>query len=72
VSGANFFGEIVEWTGFAVAAWGCENARLPALAFAVFTASNIGPRALSHHAWLRAHFGRDYPQGRKALIPFVL
>lgn len=37
VSGANFFGEILEWTGFAVAQWSW-----PGLAFAVFTFSNIG------------------------------
>ncbi|KAK2567432.1 3-oxo-5-alpha-steroid 4-dehydrogenase 1, partial [Acropora cervicornis] len=36
VSGANFFGEIVEWSGFALACWS-----LPSLAFAVFTALNI-------------------------------
>jgi 3-oxo-5-alpha-steroid 4-dehydrogenase 1 len=72
VSGANFFGEIVEWSGFALGAWGLPLARWPALAFAVFTAANIGPRALSHHAWLRAKFGAEYPPGRKALVPFVL
>lgn len=44
VSGANFFGEILEWSGFAVLNWS-----LPALAFAVFTLFNIGPRALQHH-----------------------
>lgn len=72
VSGANFLGEIVEWSGFALGAWGLPLARWPALAFAVFTAANIGPRALSHHAWLRAKFGAEYPPGRKALVPFVL
>ena len=46
VSGANFFGEIVEWSGFAVASWS-----FPALAFALFTALNIGPRAVQHHRW---------------------
>ena len=112
VSGANFFGEIVEWVGFAVAAWGVPHARLPALAFAAFTACNIGPRGLQHHvsalsgrraspvlaqpstaapalarsltpraapsiaplpqAWLRAKFGDEYPQERKAIVPFLL
>ncbi len=32
-------GEIIEWTGFAIASWS-----LPALAFAVFTFCNTGPR----------------------------
>ena len=44
VSGANFFGEIVEWLGFALYAQS-----LPALAVAIGSASNIGPRAWSHH-----------------------
>ena len=44
VSGANFFGEIVEWSGFAVA-----SGTLPAIAFALFTFCNIAPRAYHHH-----------------------
>ena len=46
VSGANFFGEIVEWAGFAIACWS-----LPSLAFFLFTAFNIGPRAVQHHRY---------------------
>lgn len=66
VSGANFLGEIVEWTGYAVAA----NAPFAA-AFAAFTALNIGPRALQHHAHYRRKFD-DYPARRRALVPFLL
>ncbi|EFP08076.1 hypothetical protein GCK72_025002 [Caenorhabditis remanei] len=66
ISCPNYFGEIVEWTGYAIIAW-----NLPALAFAIFTASNIGPRALSHHAWYKEKFP-EYPPHRKALIPFLL
>ena len=44
VSGANFFGETLEWSGFAVM---CGT--FPAFAFALFTACNIGPRACQHH-----------------------
>lgn len=47
VSGANFFGEIVEWCGYAVAAWS-----LPTFAFAFFTICSIGPRAYHHHRYL--------------------
>jgi hypothetical protein len=63
VSGANYFGEIVEWAGFAVAAW-----TLPAAAFAFFTFSNLAPRAHHHHKWYQAKF-QDYPMRRKAVIP---
>jgi steroid 5-alpha-reductase/3-oxo-5-alpha-steroid 4-dehydrogenase 1 len=61
----NYFGEILEWTGFAIASWS-----LPGLAFALYTFANLAPRAVSHHAWYREKFP-DYPSGRKALIPFV-
>lgn len=65
VSGANFFGEILEWSGFALAAWS-----LPAAAFAAFTFCNIGPRGAQHHKWYQGKF-KDYPLGRKAVIPFI-
>ena len=65
ISGANFFGEIVEWSGFAIA---CSN--LPAATFAFTTAMNIGPRAIQHHQWYLQKFD-DYPADRKALIPFI-
>lgn len=47
VSGANFFGEMVEWCGYAIAAWS-----LPTFAFAFFTVCSIGPRAYHHHRYL--------------------
>lgn len=66
VSCPNFFGEIVEWAGFAIACW-----NLPALGFAVWTAANLIPRALSHHRWYRETF-EDYPENRRAVIPGIL
>jgi 3-oxo-5-alpha-steroid 4-dehydrogenase 1 len=66
VSCANYFGEIVEWSGFALA---CGT--LPALAFAVYTFSNLAPRAVKQHAWYKQKF-EDYPKDRAAVIPFLL
>ncbi|CAL1526182.1 unnamed protein product [Lymnaea stagnalis] len=66
ISGANFFGEMVEWFGFAILNW-----TLPTMAFSVFTLCNVGPRAFQHHRWYKEKFD-DYPRNRKALIPFVL
>jgi 3-oxo-5-alpha-steroid 4-dehydrogenase 1 len=66
VSCPNFFGEILEWTGFAVLTWSPA-----ALAFAIWTIVNLVPRALDHHKWYREKFS-DYPAGRKAVIPFVI
>jgi protein-S-isoprenylcysteine O-methyltransferase Ste14 len=66
VSCPNYLGEVVEWAGWAIATWS-----LPGLAFAVYTAANLVPRALSHHAWYRREFP-EYPAGRRAVIPFLL
>jgi 3-oxo-5-alpha-steroid 4-dehydrogenase 1 len=66
VSCPNYFGEIVEWTGWAIATWSLAGA-----SFAIWTIANLLPRALSHHAWYRSKFP-DYPTERRALIPFLL
>ncbi|XP_036413406.1 3-oxo-5-alpha-steroid 4-dehydrogenase 2a [Colossoma macropomum] len=66
VSGANFFGEILEWCGYAMASWS-----LPAFTFAFFTMCSIGPRAYHHHRYYLEKF-EDYPKSRKAVIPFIL
>ncbi len=65
VSCPNYLGEIIEWSGWALATWS-----LPGLSFAVWTFANLAPRARAHHQWYRENF-RDYPLDRKALIPGV-
>ena len=66
ISCPNYFGEILQWFGWAIATWSTAG-----LAFALFTTANLAPRALSHHKWYRQKF-EDYPTKRKALIPGVL
>lgn len=66
VSCPNYLGEVLIWTGWAIATWS-----LAGLSFAVFTAANLVPRALSNHRWYRETF-EDYPRERKAVVPFVL
>ncbi len=66
VSCPNHFGEIMEWAGFALMTWS-----LPGLAFALWTAVNLIPRALQHHQWYKRTFPA-YPANRKAVIPFIL
>jgi protein-S-isoprenylcysteine O-methyltransferase Ste14 len=66
ISCPNYFGEIVEWIGFALATWS-----LPALTFAVWTIANLLPRSVANHRWYRERFP-DYPPERRALLPFVL
>ena len=65
ISCPNHFGEIVEWAGFAIIAWS-----VPALSFFIWTFCNLVPRALNHHQWYQSYF-RDYPNNRKAVIPFI-
>ena len=66
VSCPNLAGEIVEWVGFALMSWS-----LPGLAFALWTAANLVPRALWRHRWYRERFP-GYPARRRALIPGLL
>jgi hypothetical protein len=61
----NHFGEILEWTGFAILTWS-----LPGLVFAVWTFANLAPRARAHHFWYLEKFP-DYPMERRILIPFI-
>ena len=68
ISCPNFFGEILEWFGFAIA----SQFSLPAMAFFIYTASNLIPRGIAHHEWYKQKF-EDYPLERKwAVIPFVV
>ena len=66
VSCPNYLGEMVEWGGWALATWS-----LAGLAFTLYTAANLLPRAVAHHAWYRRQFP-GYPARRRALVPFLL
>jgi len=66
VSCGNYLGELVEWIGWAFLTWS-----LAGVTFAVWTAANLVPRALAHHRWYQRKFP-DYPEKRKAIIPYIL
>jgi steroid 5-alpha reductase family enzyme len=66
ISSPNYFGEILEWCGWALINWS-----LASTAFALFTFSNLTPRAWAHHKWYHENFP-DYPKNRKAVIPGIL
>lgn len=65
VSSPNLFGEMIEWSGFALMAL-----NLPALTFMVWTFANLAPRAKNHHDWYLRNF-QDYPKERKVVIPYL-
>jgi hypothetical protein len=66
VSCPNYFGELVEWIGWAIATWS-----LAGTAFAIYTAANLVPRAIAHRRWYRETFA-EYPPSRRAIVPFVV
>ena len=66
VTSANYFGELVEWIGFAVIA-----NTLAAWVFPIWTAANLVPRAHAIHKKYRAEFGNEAVGSRKRIIPFI-
>jgi steroid 5-alpha reductase family enzyme len=65
ISCPNYLGEIVIWLGWTVATWSPV-----AAAFLLWTVANLVPRARSHHRWYQQHFD-NYPDGRRALVPWI-
>ena len=66
ISCPNYFGEIIEWFGWALLTWSPSG-----FAFFIWTAANLLPRALSHHRWYNQQFSA-YPEKRSAVIPYIL
>ena len=66
ISCPNYFGECIEWIGFAVLTWS-----LPGVAFAMWTVANLAPRAILNHRWYLEKF-TNYPSERKAFVPFLV
>lgn len=66
VSMPNYFGELIEWGGWAVATWS-----LAGTSFLLFTFANLVPRAFTNHRWYQEQFP-DYPKERRAVIPWLL
>jgi 3-oxo-5-alpha-steroid 4-dehydrogenase 1 len=65
ISCPNYFGEILEWCGWAIATWS-----LCGFTFAFWTIANLAPRAIAHHKWYQEKFS-EYPAERRAIIPFL-
>jgi len=66
VSCPNFFGEIIEWLGFAV-----MTLNPGSISFLIWTICNLVPRSKAHHKWYQNNF-ENYPKKRKAVIPYFL
>lgn len=67
VTSANYFGEVLEWTGYAVLTWS-----LPGFIFVLWTFANLGPRARSLYGRYAREFGDEFTSlNRKYIIPFI-
>lgn len=67
VSSANYFGEFVEWVGFAVLTWSLSGA-----VFALWTFANLCPRAARIYERYREEFPEEFDSARlKRMIPFI-
>lgn len=66
ISCPNYLGEILEWTGWAIATWS-----LAGLSFAIWSCANLIPRALAYHRWYNENFV-NYPKERRAVIPYLV
>ena len=67
VSSANYFGELLEWTGFAIASWSWAG-----VVFVLWTFANLAPRSASLYKRYAKEFGEEFTSlGRKRIIPFI-
>ena len=65
VTSANYFGELVEWTGFAILTWSAAGA-----VFAWWTFANLVPRANAIYHRYQQEFGTQMGN-RKRIFPFL-
>ena len=67
VTSANYFGEFVEWVGFAILTWSWSGA-----VFALWTFSNLAPRAARIYDLYAREFPDEMDMSRmKRMIPFI-
>lgn len=66
VTSANYFGEIVEWTGFAILTWSAAG-----VVFAWWTFANLVPRADAIYHRYRDEFGEQRMGRRKRIFPYI-
>ena len=67
VSSANYFGEFLEWVGFAIFTWSWSGA-----VFAWWTFANLAPRSASLYKRYTQEFGEEFTrEKRKKIIPFI-
>ena len=67
VTSANYFGEFVEWCGFAILTWSLAGA-----VFALWTFANLAPRAAKIYDNYKKEFGDELDTNKvKRILPFI-
>ena len=67
VTSANYFGEFLEWCGFALLTFSAAGA-----VFALWTFANLAPRARKLHQRYECEFGDEYKKlNRKYILPYI-
>ena len=66
LSAPNYFGEIIEWLGWAILTFSISG-----FVFLIWVIANLFPRAIAHHKWYIDKFD-NYPKERKAIIPGII
>ena len=67
VTSANYFGEFVEWCGFAILTWSLSGA-----VFALWTFANLAPRAAKIYDNYKKEFGNELNTNKvKRILPFI-
>jgi protein-S-isoprenylcysteine O-methyltransferase Ste14 len=67
VSCPNYFGEILEWIGFAILSWSLMGA-----VYLIWVALPLIAQGIEAHHWYHERFGDEYPENRKAVIPGLI
>ena len=67
VASANYFGETVEWIGYAILSWS-----IAGVVFVLWTFANLAPRARSIHKRYTKEFGEEFINlNRRYILPFI-
>lgn len=67
VASANYFGEFIEWVGFAILTWSWAGA-----VFALWTFANLAPRAARIYDRYAQEFPEQFDKGKtKRILPFI-
>ena len=67
INSSNYFGEIIEWIGFAILTWS-----IPGLVFVIWSIANILPRSKAVYERYTQFWGEEFTKlNRWKIFPFI-